>query len=209
MSGLSGIGVFWAFSSFLSSLMLCVGFFMPYWISGHMTIHIPDKPALQFSVQFGVFRRCNYPAIDDEGSLKLKAECGRYTHFSDIPSTSWQIATLTIGVGCGLCLLVAFAAMFGLCVNSVVIPAVARTAGIIQMCSGLLMAAGVGIYPNGWDSPEVQQSCGYMSKSYILGECSISWCFYLTSAGIGITLMCSALSFHAPKRKQFITGHAL
>ena len=32
------------------------------------------------------------------------------------------------------------------------------------------MGAGVGMYPNGWDSPEVQQACGYTSKSYNMGE---------------------------------------
>ena len=30
---------------------------------------------------------------------------------------------------------------------------------------GLLMCAGIGVYPNGWDSPEVQQACGYTSKA--------------------------------------------
>ena len=32
------------------------------------------------------------------------------------------------------------------------------------------MAMGVGIYPNGWNSPEVQQVCGDMSESYNLGN---------------------------------------
>ena len=29
------------------------------------------------------------------------------------------------------------------------------------------MGAGIGVYPNGWDSPEVQQACGYISKAYL------------------------------------------
>ena len=32
------------------------------------------------------------------------------------------------------------------------------------------MGAGIGVYPNGWDSPEVQQACGYTSKAYNMGE---------------------------------------
>ena len=41
------------------------------------------------------------------------------------------------------------------------------------------------------------------------GTCSLSWCFYMTSSGIVMTLMCAALAFHAPKRKQIVTGYAL
>lgn len=203
MSGLSGVGVFWAFSSFLGSIAASVGFYLPYWLSGYMANDIATP------VHFGVFRRCNYPSLDENGQIKIIMECGRYTTFADIPSTSWQIATLTIGVGCGLSFLVSVTAMFGLCVKGVVIPTVARTAGIIQMCSGLLMGAGIGMYPNGWDSPEVQQACGYTSKAYDMGICSLSWCFYMTSAGAGITLMCTVLAFHAPKRKQVIAAYRL
>ena len=32
------------------------------------------------------------------------------------------------------------------------------------------MGAGIGVYPNGWDSPEVQQACGYTSKAFNMGE---------------------------------------
>ena len=136
MSGLSGVGVSWAFTSFLTSLMTCVGFFMPYWITGQMTLIHPGQSSQTVPVHFGIFRRCNYPAIGDDGKLTMIHECGRYTTFHDIPSISWKISTLTIGVGCILCMLVALTAMFGVCVRGVVIPTVARTAGILQLCSG-------------------------------------------------------------------------
>ncbi|XP_060585130.1 LHFPL tetraspan subfamily member 6 protein-like [Ruditapes philippinarum] len=209
MSGLSGIGMFWAFLSFISSVLICIGYFLPYWISGQMYFQFSGKSEQTIPVHFGIFRRCNYPAISKDGELTMILECGKYTTFSDIPSTSWKIATLVIGFACGICLLVSLTAMCGLCVNGVIVPTVARSAGILQICSGLLMAAGVGIYPNGWNSPEVQQACGNSSKSYSLGDCSLSWCFYITSVGIGVTLVCSVLAFHAPKRKHVITGSAL
>lgn len=209
MTGLSGVGVFWACSSFVSSVISCVGFFLPYWISGQMFIQMAGKPGQNFPVHFGIFRRCNYPAINVDGELTMILECGRYTTFGDIPSTSWQIATLTIGFGSGICFLVSLTALFGVCVKGVVIATVARSAGLLQMCSALLMAAGVGLYPNGWDSAEVRQACGNTSRSYHLGDCSLSWCFYLTSVGIGLTLMCSGLAFHAPKGKQIVTGYSL
>lgn len=209
MSGMSGIGVCWAFTSLIASLSVCIGFFMPYWLTGSMTLPSRQSTGSETPVHFGVFRRCNYPAIRNDGTWRMVLECGRYRTFSDIPSISWQIATLTLGVGCILTMLVALIAMFGVCVRGVVIPTVARTAGIIQLCSGILMGAGIGVYPNGLDSREVQQACHYTTKAYTLGDCSLSWCFYVTSAGVGVTLVCAALAFHAPKRKQYVSGYAL
>lgn len=136
MSGLSGVGVFWAFTSFLSAVVCCVGYFMPYWITGEMTLMKPEHSVETVPVHFGIFRRCNYPAIGKDGRLTMILECGRYTTFHDIPSISWKIATLIIGLGCGLCMLVALTAVFGVCVKGVVIPTVARSAGVVQMCSG-------------------------------------------------------------------------
>ena len=136
MSGVSGVGVFWAIFSFLGSIAAGFGFYMPYWITGEMSLHVLGQSGDKIPVHFGIFRRCNYPSVNSEGQLTMIMECGRYTTFSDIPSISWKIATLTIGVGCGLSLLVGFVAIFGLCVRGVIIPTVARTAGIIQMCSG-------------------------------------------------------------------------
>ena len=136
MSGLSGIGMIWAFTSFISSVIICVGYFMPYWISGQMYFPFSGKSGQAVPVYFGIFRRCNYPAIKD-GDLTMILECGKYTHFSDIPSLSWQISTLVIGFACGICLLVSLTAMFGICVKSVIVPTVARTAGILQICSGI------------------------------------------------------------------------
>ncbi|XP_060578883.1 LHFPL tetraspan subfamily member 6 protein-like [Ruditapes philippinarum] len=208
MSGLSGIGVFWAFSSFISSAILCVGYFMPYWITGQLLIQLNGKSEQTVPVHFGIFRRCNYPALNAAGEVSVVLECGRYTTFKDIPSTSWQITTLVNGLACGICLLVSLTAMFGVCIKGVVIPTVARSAGILQMCSGLLMVTGVSIYPKGLDSPEIQQACGNTSRSYNLGDCSFSWCFYITAVAIVVTLVCSALAFHAPKRKHVSNGES-
>ena len=136
MSGLSGIGVFWAFSSFISSVILCVAYFIPYWITGQLVFQFNGKPGQTVPVHFGIFRRCNYPALNADGDFAVVLECGRYTTFMDIPSVSWQITTLVNGLACGICLPVSLTAMFGVCVKGVVIPTVARTAGILQLCSG-------------------------------------------------------------------------
>ncbi|KAK3589660.1 hypothetical protein CHS0354_015164 [Potamilus streckersoni] len=200
MSNLSGVGIFWAIVSFCASVGASIGFYMPYWLSGHMTNKTP--------VYFGVFRRCNYPR-QVEGRTEMVMECGRYTTFLDIPSISWQIATLILGVGCGLAMLVAFTGILALCVRGAVTPSVARAAGVLQLCSGLLMGAGVGLYPNGWDSREVQEACSFTSRSYVMGGCTLSWSFYLAAAGSGLTLICAVLSCHAPKKKMSVSNYQL
>jgi len=139
MAELSGIGVFWAFVSILSAIISSVGFFMPYWITGKMSLNDWQNHDRGVPVYFGVFRRCNYPALVEDGKLAMIHECGRYTSFGDIPSFSWQIATLTLGVGCCLCFLVALTAVFGVWVKGVVIATVARTSAVIQMCSGRVL----------------------------------------------------------------------
>ncbi|KAL3847659.1 hypothetical protein ACJMK2_018560 [Sinanodonta woodiana] len=204
MSSLSGVGIFWAIVSFCASVGASIGFYMPYWLSGHMTISGGNKTP----VHFGVFRRCNYPRQVD-GVIEMVMECGRYTTFLDIPSISWQIATLTLGVGCGLAMLVAFTSILALCVRGAVTPSVARAAGVIQLCAGLLMGAGVGLYPNGWDSREVQEVCDNVSRSYFMGGCTLSWSFYMAAAGSGLTLICAVLSCHATKKKMDVANYQL
>ena len=127
MAGLSPVGVFWAISSLVAGLASSVGFYMPYWLRGSLG----DTP-----VYFGVFRRCNYPRLDEFGNLLIVKECGRYSTFEDIPSLSWQIGTLTIGVGCGLAMLVALTAILAVCIPGIVSTHVAKVAGILQLCAG-------------------------------------------------------------------------
>lgn len=40
--------------------------------------------------------------------------------------------------------------------------------------AGLLIGAGCALYPLGWDSEEVRQTCGYVSGQFDLGKFS-SW----------------------------------
>lgn len=130
-SSLSCIGVLWALLSFASMGLSCVGFFMPYWIQGTM---VNDTPTY-----LGVFRRCNYLGLTPEGGVDIIYECGRYATFLDIPSLWWQIATVVIGVGCGLTVVIAFTAMFACCCQDVVTVTSARITGIIQFLAGQLI----------------------------------------------------------------------
>ena len=129
-SGLSCVGGLWAVLSLVSTGLSCVGFYMPYWLQGTMVNNTPTY--------LGVFRRCNYLSIGDDARLDIVMECGRYTTFTDIPSLWWQISTVTVGVGCGLMMLVAFTALFGCCVRGVITPTTARVARFLQLLAGQL-----------------------------------------------------------------------
>ena len=124
---LSCIGVLWAILSFLSMAATCVGFYLPYWLKGTLQNH----PAF-----LGTFRRCNYLSLNAMHQLELVFECGRYTEFDDIPSIWWQVTTITVGIGCGLGILVAFTALLSCCLDDVLSHTIAKGAGILQFIAG-------------------------------------------------------------------------
>ncbi|XP_050985354.1 LHFPL tetraspan subfamily member 6 protein isoform X1 [Labeo rohita] len=160
-SSLTCTGMIWALVSLLSAAASCVGFFMPYWLLGSQM----DKP-----VSFGTFRRCSYPIRDEERQATIMLEqCGRYASFQGIPSVEWRICTIVTGVGCGLLLLVALTAVMGCCISELISRTIGRAAGGIQFLGGLLIGSGCALYPLGWDSEEVRQTCSNSSDQFELG----------------------------------------
>ena len=75
--------IFWASLSFAASLIICTGYWLPYWIQGQFHKAI--------DASFGSFRRCNYPIQDEHGRIQIVPQCGRYRTFDDIPSFSWKV----------------------------------------------------------------------------------------------------------------------
>uniref|UniRef100_A0ABI7Y4Z9 LHFPL tetraspan subfamily member 6 n=1 Tax=Felis catus TaxID=9685 RepID=A0ABI7Y4Z9_FELCA len=218
-SSLTCTGVIWALLSFLCAATSCVGFFMPYWLWGSQL----GKP-----VSFGTFRRCSYPVHDESRQMMVMVEeCGRYASFQGIPSAEWRICTVVTGLGCGLLLLVALTALMGCCVSELISRTVGRVAGGIQFLGGLLIGAGCALYPLGWDSEEVRQTCGYVSGQFDLvkypvysslcyfkayhneklnaSKCEIGWAYYCTGAGAASAmLLCTWLAcFSGKKQKQY------
>ncbi|ELR53158.1 Lipoma HMGIC fusion partner [Bos mutus] len=70
---------------------------------------------------------------------------------------------------------------------------------------GLLIGAGCALYPLGWDSEEVRQTCGYISGQFDLGKCEIGWAYYCTGGGAAAAmLLCTWLAcFSGKKQKQY------
>ncbi|XP_066506449.1 LHFPL tetraspan subfamily member 6 protein [Hoplias malabaricus] len=196
-SSLTCVGVCWALLSLLCAVVCCVGFFMPYWLLGSQ---------LGTSVSFGTFRRCSYPVLDEtHGGTVMLEQCGRYASFQGIPSLEWRVCTVAAGAGCGLLLLVALTAVMGCCVSDLISQTIARAAGGVQFLGGLLIGSGCVLYPLGWDSEEVRQTCSNRSSQFQLGSCELGWAFYCTGAGAAVAmLLCPWMScFAGKKQKQY------
>ncbi|XP_013782193.1 lipoma HMGIC fusion partner-like [Limulus polyphemus] len=192
-SSMTATGVFWACLSLASAILNCAGFYLPFWLQGVLFNST--------EVSFGSFRRCSYPQMKEDGEVQIVRECGRYTTFQDIPSISWQITTITVGVGAATSLLVAFTALAACCVTDVVTKRTARALGLVQVLTAIMIVVGGAIYPNGWGTREVREVCGGISDSYYLGACQLSWSFYLMGAGVTMLFLCAILSLGASRIK--------
>lgn len=195
-SSLGWVGKLWAAVSLVSALACCAGFFLPYWLLGRQL----DTP-----VSFGVFRRCSYPAPLAPRGLRMVQQCGRYASFFGIPSLAWRLCCLLTGIGCALLLLVALTALMGCCISHLLSRTLARVAGAIQFIGGLLIGSGCALYPLGWNSEEVRQTCSNLSDQFELGTCQLGWAFYCTAGGAAVTmLLCTWLAcFAGKKQKQY------
>ncbi|XP_042189935.1 LHFPL tetraspan subfamily member 6 protein [Callorhinchus milii] len=197
-SSLTCVGMLWAMLSLLCAAASCTGFFMPYWLLGSQL----DKP-----VSFGIFRRCTYPVREESRlqSVVMVEQCGRYASFLGIPSLAWKICSVVTGVGCGLLLLVALTALMACCVSELISRTVGRVAGGIQFVGGILIGSGCALYPLGWNSEEVRQTCNNLSDQFELGTCQLGWAYYCTGGGAAAAmLICTWLAcFAGKKQKQY------
>lgn len=127
-SSLTCVGGLWALLSFISMGLSCVGFYMPFWLKGSL------KNSTE--AYLGAFRRCNYPKMSSAGEVVIIEQCGRYAEFEDIPSLWWKVTTISVGVGCGLTVLVAFTALLACCMEDVLTKTSAKVGGVLQFLAG-------------------------------------------------------------------------
>ncbi|XP_074134745.1 LHFPL tetraspan subfamily member 1 protein isoform X1 [Sminthopsis crassicaudata] len=185
------VGILWAVLSLLTAVASTTSYFLPYWLFGSQL----GKP-----VSFSMFRRCNYPVRGEGRSLVMVEECGRYANFDAIPSLAWQMCTVVTGTGCALLLLVALGAILGCCMDELISRIMGRCMGAAQFVGGLLIGAGCALYPLGWNSPEVMQTCGNASSQFHLGTCQLGWAYYCAGGGAAVAmLICTWLSCFAGK----------
>ncbi|CAL8239748.1 unnamed protein product, partial [Gadus morhua 'NCC'] len=75
----------------------------------------------------------------------------------------------------------------------------------VDSTTRLLIGSGCALYPLGWDSEEVRQTCNNSSDQFQLGSCHIGWAYYCTGAGAAVAmLLCTWLAcFAGKKQKQY------
>lgn len=205
--GLTCVGYGWSLLSLLAAGCVSVGYYIPLWLIGSLTLK--DN---QIDAYFGCFRRCNYPwSHPATHRIELVELCGRYKTFGDIPSLWWKICTVTVGVECAAALLVAFISVPACCIADIVSRTSARVLGIVQALSAILVTGGCIIYPLGWKNREVKDACGESAGPFLLGNCSIGWAYYLVLGGSALLFVCASLSTGAgrPIKWQKLTNSTM
>ena len=152
-------GITWLITSLLSAGLAAVGFYAPYWISGHMDLGPSSSPSSPTSASHpvtvmyaGVWRRCNYPVLvtndshqhlnnhhlhlPQSPSVHIVLECGRYASFSDIPSIWWKISTVIMACGTILLFAVIIFLLMASCCSHVIRKTSAQTVGCLQLIAG-------------------------------------------------------------------------
>jgi len=143
-SSLSVVGVIWTVLSLSATLITCVGYFMPYWLSSGERL-LSDGVMLLRQTSFGTFRRCGYIYMTIKTSTTASVEgveghfvvqCGRYTSFQDIPSGWWQATTVLVGSGCCLAVAVVAAGLLCCCVSDAMSRRLGIAACLLQLTAG-------------------------------------------------------------------------
>ncbi|KAH7720696.1 lipoma HMGIC fusion partner [Aphelenchoides avenae] len=189
-TGLTLLGVWWVFLSLAATASVGVGFYMPIWIVGSISLGGRKHP-----VYFGSFRRCNYPVFNETtGSLRMEHLCGRYSTFADIPSVYWRITTIFVAVGCFVAGVLALILIASCCFRNVVTRSSAMPVGLLQVLAAVSVSSGCVIYPLGWNSDEVRDACGDHSGPYLMGDCQVGWAYICMLSGSALLLACGGLS---------------
>ncbi|KAI1717604.1 lipoma HMGIC fusion partner-like protein [Ditylenchus destructor] len=203
MSDLTAAGFAWVFLSVVSTICIAIGFYLPYWLVGAISLN-----GKRNIVYFGAFRRCNYPVFDQIlKHFRIENRCGRYATFADIPSIYWQIATVSIGFGCALSLVLSLLLIPSCCFKHILSRNSAILVGLLQVVAAIAVSSGCVIYPLGWDNREVRDACGSRSNPYVLGECQLGWAYACMLSGAALTLLCGVLSICSIKESNYYTRH--
>ena len=134
---LSSWGITWlAFSTFISAAGI-VSFVFPYWLQGSIVDPKNLNQKNMSDTTFGVWRRCNYYEFNAQtNNLRVRYTCGRYLSFSDIPSFWWQIAALSMCIGCILNVFVTVYGIITCCIREILPKCLAQFLGVCQFTAG-------------------------------------------------------------------------
>ncbi|KAH9426272.1 hypothetical protein DERP_010838 [Dermatophagoides pteronyssinus] len=189
--------VWWTALSLISSLLITVGFWLPYWIQGFW-MNDNDQNDL-IKITFSPFRRCNFPLLDpnNEDNVHIMYKCIRYEQFDDIPTLSWKLTTILVGLGVLFSILVSLILLFACCMPNALTSSNTCLLVIAQILIILIIIAGCIIYPLGWNEQQQQLQqhqniCGNynLEKPFELEKCHPSLSIYLIAFGLILLIIC-------------------
>ncbi|KAF6021772.1 LHFPL3 [Bugula neritina] len=169
------IAVMWAVLVLCFLIIALVCLIQPTWLGTQR-----DAPGQGY---FGLWR---YYINEDN----LIIERGKFLDLADIPSASFQAATIFVGLTVLLTIICVFCFFLFMCVSHKIVFIIC---GWILVFNALFMFLACVIYPGGWSADVVQQLC--QSDSYVSGKCYIQWTYYLAIISIFDAIVLAILAF--------------
>ncbi|XP_025416991.1 LHFPL tetraspan subfamily member 3 protein [Sipha flava] len=174
------VGVLWGIFTVCYAIIVAVAFITPEWIGDTTTSENPAR--------FGLWNSCYF----GNGVSSAVEDCQGKLELSSIPSMALRVAAIFGGVS--VCIAIVIVVMLLLFFFF-------QTTTVYLLCGWLhILSAGclitsIVVFPFGWDSPNIQKTCGPNAKSYNLGDCSFRWAYLLAVIAGVDALILSALAF--------------
>lgn len=162
------IAVLWGVFVVIYTILNVVVFIQPQWFGDTGESDLPGF--------FGLWEYCKLQLEGDFSSYKCEGDIFNFGKAPEYPPASFKAASIFVGLAALLFFIsvVCFLLFFFLNTATVL-----KICGWFQIIAALFMFLGCVIYPNGWDSSEVQTVCGLSAGKYKIGKCGIRWAFIL------------------------------
>ncbi|XP_037969907.2 LHFPL tetraspan subfamily member 2a protein [Plutella xylostella] len=194
---ITGRSLIWLLLSLVSFMLILTGIMTPKWLMGQPLVVTEDNVTRFFIPSVGIYNRC-IRMSDGQNHCGSFSFYGLHTDSTVYPAP-WKAAMFFLS----LCAAIQFATVLGgvlaCCVQAVFKKSVVSLAGATQALGGVFGVIGLVLYPWGWGAARVRRLCGENSQPYIPGDCSIGWAMFVTSTGVGLIFLASALSKTADK----------
>ncbi|CAO1342304.1 unnamed protein product [Diamesa serratosioi] len=154
------IAVLWAIFTICYSIIVIVSFVTPEWV-GDLESETGGR--------IGLWRMCEKTELGDTCSGKLE-------EIMDLPSMSFQVATIFAGAAVITSLLTILCLIFMVFMKSTT---VFHICGWMQILSAISMIVSCVSFPFGWNSDEFRKICGPEANRFEVGLCGIRWAYAL------------------------------
>jgi len=154
------IAVLWAIFTICYSIIVVVSFVTPEWV-GDLESETGGR--------IGLWKVCERNEMSDNCVGKLE-------DMLELPSMSFQVATIFAAVAVATSLLTIMCLIFMIFLKSTT---VFHICGWMQILSAISMIVACASFPFGWNSDEFRKICGPDANRFDVGLCGIRWAYAL------------------------------